>query len=61
MQIVVSEAIAQDYGDLLSFVPLGRLELAGHAPVNAFGVANASEKVTYYGGEKSVGENRSYM
>ena len=43
MRIIATEQIAGICAEDLSFVPLGKLELAGHTPIVAFGVPFASK------------------
>ena len=55
MRIVASEAVARACWEELPFVALGRVELAGHAPVEAFGVPKSSDKLPDEMREKSLG------
>jgi adenylate cyclase len=60
MQIVASEVVARATWEELPFVALGRVELAGHAPVEAFGVRKSSDKIPNEMPEKSLGAAGSY-
>jgi len=60
MQIVASEVVARATWEELPFVALGRVELAGHAPVEAFGVPKSSDKIPNEMPEKSLGAAGSY-
>lgn len=60
MRIVASEAVARICGEDLPFVALGRVELAGHAPVEAFGVPKSSDKMPSGMPERSLGSADSY-
>ncbi len=55
MRIVASEPVARACWEELPFVALGRVELAGHAPVEAFGVPKSSDKLPDEMREKSLG------
>jgi adenylate cyclase len=55
MRIVASEAAARAAWEELPFVALGRVELAGHAPVEAFGVPKPRDKMPDATPEKSLG------
>jgi adenylate cyclase len=54
MRIVASEAVARMSGEALAFVALGLVELAGHAPVEAFGVPKSSDILPAEMPEKSL-------
>lgn len=60
MRIIASEAVARACPEELAFVSLGRVELSGHAPVEAFGVPKSREKLTNEMPEKSLGAAGSY-
>ncbi len=55
MRIVASEAVVQACGEALPFIALGRVELTGHAPVEAFGVPKSRDKLPDDVREKSLG------
>jgi adenylate cyclase len=59
MRLIASEAIWRKCPDELPFIALGMLELAGHAPVAAYGVPER-EFVTTQIGEKHLGESGSH-
>jgi adenylate cyclase len=59
MRIIASEAIWRHCGEELPFIPLGELELAGHAPVHAYGVAQR-EFYTQEVSEKYLGESGAH-
>jgi adenylate cyclase len=59
MRLIASEAIWLECSDELPFIALGMLELAGHAPVAAYGVPER-EFVTAQSGEKHLGESGSH-
>jgi class 3 adenylate cyclase len=59
MKVIASEPIALAHASELPFQPLGQLELAGHAALVAFGVAeecdfSASEMATIHVGAGSA-------
>jgi adenylate cyclase len=56
MKLIASEAVALEHAAELPFEPLGPLELAGHAPVNAFGVPQARELFTSFPSTRTIGE-----
>jgi hypothetical protein len=59
MRLIASEAIWRECPDELPFIALGMLELAGHAPVAAYGVPER-EFVTAQSREKHLGESGSH-
>ncbi len=58
MRIVATEAVARAAGEELPFVSLGPVELAGHDPVDAFGVPKSCDNFTDRMPEKSLGTTR---
>jgi adenylate cyclase len=59
MTIIASEAVAAAHPALLPFEPLGPLDLAGHAPVVAFGVRLQRDSVTAAARTPTVGPGKA--
>jgi adenylate cyclase len=55
MRVIASETVARACWEELPFVALGRVDLAGHAPVEAFGVPKSRDKLPDEVWEKSLG------
>ncbi len=59
MHIVVSSAVVRACPDEMPFIALGRLDLSGHAPVDAFGLAYSRENVASDMTTKSIARSES--